>query len=445
MHRKFILIAIGVALAIGLAAITGNISLGTAKTENAAAVETATVTRAPLRQSIECTGRVVSNLDVEIKCEASGRVIQLPYDVSDAVKQGDLVLEVDPVEAQRAVQQAEASLAASEARLAQAEADLAVAEKNEVAEKLRADAALKTARANYADAGAKAQRDQDLLAKKHVSVEEAETTRTAAARAAEDIRAAQAQVEAAQAMALQVEAKRQAIRLAKAQIASDRVGVDLAKERLSKTRVVAPIDGVISARTVQIGQVISSGISNVGGGTTALTISDLSRIFVLASVDESDVGEVRLDQRAIVTADAFPKERFEGQVVRIASKGVNTANVVTFEVKLEVTGENRSLLKPEMTANVEIVIAEKADALAVPLRALIRKGPQRLLVVRNESGDQETAVETGISDGVSTEIVSGVREGATVVLQADEAESRWRAQEQEDRNRRGGMMPPPPR
>jgi HlyD family secretion protein len=81
-------------------------------------------------------------------------------------------------------------------------------------------------------------------------------------------------------------------------------------------------------------------------------ISDLSRVFVLAAVDESDIGQVRPGQRVKVTVDAFRNREFAGEVARIAPRGVNVSNVVTFEVKLEVTARDKDLLRPEMTANV---------------------------------------------------------------------------------------------
>ena len=178
---------------------------------------------------------------------------------------------------------------------------------------------------------------------------------------------------------------------------------------------------------MQKGQIISSGISNVGGGTTVLTLSDLSRIFVLASVDESDIGKVLVGLPVDVTADAYPGKQFTGKVERIAPKGVNTSNVVTFEVKIEVLGKGKALLKPEMTANVEILVAQKDDALIVPAEAVSRKGRQQIAVVANDDGTtEERPVKTGISDGARLEITEGLKEHETVLVREAEAESKWR-------------------
>src|SRR5439155_4332181 len=113
---------------------------------------------------------------------------------------------------------------------------------------------------------------------------------------------------------------------------SDKVALANARQQRDYTTVTAPMDGVVSALNVQIGVIIASGITNVAGGTTIMTLSDLSHVFVLASVDESDIGTIVVDQPAIITVDAYPGRQFKGKVVRIATKGVNVTNVVTFEV-----------------------------------------------------------------------------------------------------------------
>jgi len=390
------------------------------------------VTRQEILQNVECTGRVVSNLDVEIKCKASGQIIGLPFDVSDKVSKGDLLLEIDPVDQARNLQQVEATLAASNARLAQARANLAASEKSLSAEMARASAALASANARAQDAEAKATRDAALLEQKHVSIEEAESSRTNAVEARASVGTAQAQLASVEAQREQLEADRQAVRLAEVQITSDEAALALAKQRLAETKVVAPIDGVVSARLVQIGQIVSSGISNVGGGTSVMTVSDISRMFILAAVDESDIGEVREGHKSKITVDAFPGEEFTGTVVRIASKGTNVSNVVTFEVKIEVESENKTLLKPEMTANVSISVAASENALTAPIRAISRKGKDAFITVVTGEGpaekQEQIPVKTGINDGVRIELTEGGKEGDRVLLVRSDEESRWRNQ-----------------
>lgn len=390
-------------------------------------ITTAKIEKGDLRQEVACTGKVVSNLDVEIKCRASGQIIKLPFDVSDTVKKGDLLLELDPIDQQRIVQQREATLSASEARLAQAKSTLVAAEKNLEADRAMAAASVASAQARANDAAAKARREEQLFAKKYSSEEGVETAQTTAMQAEQDYRTALAQVEALKAQEAELETRRQEIKLAEAQVENDKIALSLAKLQLDYTSVYSPIDGVVSARSVQIGQIIASGINNVGGGTAALKLSDVSRIFILAAVDESEIGSVQIGQPAEITVDAFPGKRFSGRVDRIAAEGVNLQNVVTFEVRIEVESENKSLLKPMMTTNVNIVIADKSDVLTIPYNAVAREKGKTFAVMAKADGTagDKVPVELGITDGSAYEVVSGVNEGDTVTVQRADADSEW--------------------
>jgi HlyD family secretion protein len=200
------------------------------------------------------------------------------------------------------------------------------------------------------------------------------------------------------------------------------------------------MDGVVSALNIQKGNIISSGITNVGGGTTIMTLSDLSRIFILASVDESDIGHVALDQDVNITADAYAGRTFKGKVVRIATKGVNVSNVVTFEVKIEVLDDAKRLLKQEMTANVQIVAAQRDDVVLVPAQAVSRKQGEVHATVVTESGrTEERTVKLGLNDGDNWEVLEGLKEGEVVQLKP-EAQSRWRGDQQRPPNMGFGPM-----
>ncbi len=421
------LVIAAVVIAAVAAGVRWWMNSATASDEAAAPESTASVTRGPLRETVGCPGRVVSNLDVEIKCRASGQVTKLPFDISDAVKEGDLVLELDPVDQQRMVQQSEAALSASKARLAQAVATLAVAQADLEAAKQRTAATVQGAEARAIDADSKAKREKQLLEKKYSSTELVETAQTTAVQAEQNLKTAQSEVSSLKAQELDLETKRQAINLCKAEVDSDTIALGLAQRQLGYTSVYSPITGFVAMRTVQIGQIISSGISNVGGGTTVLTISDLSHIFILGSVDESNIGSVELGQPAEITADAFPRKRFTGTVNRIATKGLNLQGVVTFEVRIEVLDENKTLLKPEMTGNITIVIADKSDVLLVPVTAISRNKGDTVVTLKNADGtvEEDHGVETGITDGVNTEVTGGLNEGDMVVVRRPEDESRW--------------------
>jgi HlyD family secretion protein len=388
---------------------------------------TAVVAKGNIFQAVASTGRVVSNLDVEIKCKASGQIIELPYDVSQAVKKDALIVQVDPIDQQRAVRQAEVALAQSQAKLAQAKQNLTIAEQTLANNREKVAAQIRSAEAAASDARDKAKRRRELFEQKLTSPEELQTTETAVTTAEAALRNAQLAKDDLKTQELGLDVKREDVKLSEAQVENDQIALTNMKQRLADTTVTAPVDGVVSVLNVQRGQIIASGVTNVGGGTPVMILSDLSRIFVLASVDESDIGKVQLDQAVNVTADAFPGTRFRGKVVRIATKGVNISNVVTFEVKVEVVSENKSLLKPEMTANVSIVSASKQDVLTVPANALTRKQGKTFATVQKQGGAaEERAVETGLTDGQNWEVLSGLSEGETVVFKKDEPQSRWR-------------------
>jgi multidrug efflux pump subunit AcrA (membrane-fusion protein) len=403
-----------------------------------ASLATAKVERGSIFQAVASTGRVVSNLDVEIKCRASGQVITLPFDVSDEVKQGDLLLQLDPTEQQRNVSQREVSLTIAQARLAQARQNLLVAEQEVVTARERAQANLTAAEGRAREAMERAERRRQLLAQQLGSKEDYEAAETAAIIAAAEVSQARAALAEVKTKELALEVRREDVKLAEASLADAQIALDLANQLLSYTTVTAPIDGVVSSLSTQVGAIIASGVTNVGGGTTIMTISDLSRVFLLAAVDESDIGSVELGQPVDITLDAYPGRRFRGEVVRIATKGVNVNNVVTFEVKIEVKSKDKQLLKPEMTGNVQIISAQKEDVLTIPMAAVQRREGRQVVTVVNADGTtQDVPVKVGLSDGEKYEVLEGLSEGQTVQYRAGEDLSRWRA----DNRPRMGMFP----
>lgn len=400
------------------------------------AVTTATVARGNLFQAVSCTGRVVSNLDVEIKCKASGQIIDLPYsDVSQAVTKDSLIVQIDPIDQQRAVRQAEVELEQSQARQAQAEKNLAMAQQNLVTATERNAQQIKSTQSLSRDAAAKAKRRRELFEQKLTSPEELQAAETLATQAETEYQNALIAQKELKTQEITIEVKKKDVELAKAVVENDQIALETAKQRLADTTVTAPMDGVVASLTVQRGQIIASGVTNVAGGTTIMTLSDLSRIFVLASVDESDIGKVAPGQEVLITADAFAGTRFRGKVARIATKGVNVSNVVTFEVKVEVTSENKSKLKPEMTANVQIVAAEAKDVLLVPAAGVTRKAGKMTAMLKKNGTTEEREVTVGLTDGEKYEVTRGLAEGDVVVLRKDEQQSRWRE---------GGGGPRPP-
>jgi HlyD family secretion protein len=396
------------------------------------AAGTSTVTRGPLIESVVSTGTVASNLDVPIKVQASGVITQLGpadrtkmFDVGDTVKAGDLLIAIDPVDEKRLYDEANARVQISEAQLEEARLTLVVAQEQLAQAKQTANANLQSAEAALADDQAKAARRKELLAQKLDTQEDYDTAADTAAQAQATLENAKVAVEQLETQAHMVDIKAQDVSLAAAQLNSDKVALDEAKQQWDYCTVFAPMDGVITTLSIQKGTIISSSVSVVGG-TAGMVLSDLSHIFILADVDESEIGAVKKDQDVDIKADSYPGVHFSGKVFRIAPQGVNTSNVVTFEVKIEVTSKNKNLLLPQMTADVNIIQQRKQDVLQVPISAVQRKDKKQVVTIQNADGTtKEQEVALGITDGADYEVLSGLNEGDNVVLYRGAGDSRW--------------------
>ncbi len=487
-------IILGVVFLGGLGAGTYYWTRSDAKKDDPAIV-LGKVERGSIQQAVATIGKVVSNLDVDIKCKASGTVIKLPFYVSDSVNVGDIVCEIDQRDMKRVMDQATVTLDSANAKLASAGDDLAIAERTLNTDSDRAQATMESAEAAAKDARTKADRVKELFAKKLASQEELDTAETTATQAQSNLVGCQIKMEELKTQEKALDVQRENVILAEGEVKADQIALDIATDAFNDCIVKAPVCAttqpvgehipphwVVTARTVQTGMIIASGVSNVGGGTTIMTLSDLSRIFVLASVDESDIGKIRIDQPATITVDAYPSTQFVGKVVRIARKGVNTQNVVTFEVKIEVLGatrpkvsasqpgtagkpladatreggrddrqskstqparasadsllavgslipENKSLLMPEMTASVEVTTAERENALLIAAEAVSRQAGQMYVSVPGATDDapERKPVDVGIlsNDGLQYELLAGLSEGDQVILRGGMSEGKW--------------------
>jgi HlyD family secretion protein len=364
-------------------------------------------------------------------------VVGLPFtDVSQVVKKDDVLVQIDPTDVQRALDQAQVTLQQAQSKEKeseqlekQAEDDLATATET-------ADANITAAQIKADNLQKSADRQKQLLDKNLAAPQDYETAQTDAATAQNDLRLAMIAKEQLTSQQVALEVKKLDIELAKEQVALDQSLYDVAKLNLSYCTVTAPMDGVISAITVHKGDMMQSALSNVSGGVSVMTISDLSQMFLLADVDESDIGGIAAGQPVSITADSFPGVRFRGNVVRVATQGVNTSNVVTFEVKIEVTSPNKTMLKPSMTTNVTILEASKKNVVMVPMQAVTHKqGKSYLTLVKADGSNEDREIETGINDGSNIEVSSGLAAGEVVLVHKNLADSRWTAGNQ---GRNGG-------
>jgi multidrug efflux pump subunit AcrA (membrane-fusion protein) len=396
----------------------------TAMLAAATPTETAAVTRTTVEKSVESAGKVVSNLDVDIKCRAGGPVAKLPVDISQTVKTGDLLCQLDPTDEQLAVNVAEKTLDQSKAKRDQAILAYQQATLNLETTRSKAFAALESAKVKAANLQSKADRQKELVAQKLGSEEDYETAQTDAAAAKADAESAQQAVNELKQQELQLQSKKLDQETAEAQYESDKFNLDTQKQQLEYTTVISPMDGTVSALSVQIGSMVQSGVGGFSGGTTIMTLSDLSHIYVMATVDQSDIGGITLGQPARVEVDSFPNRAFVGKVVRIATTGVNTSNVVTFEVKVEVTDKDKSLLRPQMTGTVTIIEDSRKDVLAVPTAAVEHRAGQTFVKL---SDGKEQQVKLGLDGGEIVEVISGLKDGDKVRMQTLELPTRWKA------------------
>ncbi len=251
---------------------------------------------------------------------------------------------------------------------------------------------------------------------------------------------------------------------AKANYESSEAALQRAERNLSYTIITSPIDGIVISRDVEEGQTVASGFET----PTLFTIAaDLTQMQVIADVDEADIGGVREGQRVTFTVDAYPNDTFEGTVKQIrlgessdssSSSSSSSSTVVTYEVVI--TAPNPDLkLKPRLTANVTIYTLDRQGVLCVPARAL-RFQPEAPLVsatdvvqdcdaehkVWTRSGNVFTAhpVEIGITNGTSTEILSGIAEGTTIVTEAVLSNNNTATEAASESGERSPFMPGPP-
>lgn len=381
--------------------------------EEEPALRTVRVERGNLEVTASSSGKVEADRMVEVKSRASGEIIELPVEPGTVVQAGDLLVRLDPVDEDRNVEEARVAAAASEARVSQARASLAAA------------------RAGAEEAREKLARRASAHASGLVSDEELRAARTAADVADRAVDQREADLLSAQ-----------------SDLTRSRLAIDEAERRREETVIKAPVDGTVLAVNVDRGAIIASGISNVGGGTSLLTLADLSRLLVTVKLDEAQIGTVRKGQEARIRVDAHPEIMFRGVVERVSPLGVTEANIVTFDVRVLVTDRRAGLLRPGMSTDVEIVTDHREDVLLLPSSALRRlprgrsgaegagfsrrgtrdselpgmatdsmprRAPRTRAVVELVGGDTRIVV-VGASNGSMAVIEEGLDEGAEVAV-----------------------------
>ena len=334
--------------------------------------QTATVTRGPITQAVTATGTLNPVVNVQVGSQVSGNIAKLFVDFNSQVKAGQVVAQIDPALFQATVTQAEGDLANTQA-------------------------ALELARVN-------AKRTQDLFARKTSS-----------------------QADLDQAMAN--------LHQAEANVKIKQGALDKAKADLEHCTITSPIDGVVISRNVDVGQTVAASLQ---APIIFQIANDLTKMQIDSNVAEADVGVLEVGQDVDFTVDAFPMRTFHGKVVQVRNAPITVQNVVTYDTVIGVSNPDLKL-KPGMTANVSIVIAHKVNVLQIKNAALRyrpaeatpgevrarsparggagreQRTSERTVYVVSGGGPQPVQIKTGISDGVVTEVIEGLKEGDLVV------------------------------
>ena len=333
------------------------------KKEEKVSFETVKVEKNNIHTSITATGTIEPVTSVTVGTQVSGIVSKLYVDYNSVVKKGQVIAELDRTNLISELNTAKANLASSESSMAYE-------------------------KANY-------NRYKTLYDKGLVSADEYESALLSYRKAMED-----------------VNAKRESVKKA--------------QTNLGYATITSPIDGVVLSKSVEEGQTVAASFNTPELFSIAQDLTDMR---VIADIDEADIGGVKEGQRVSFTVDAFPDDHFEGQVTQVRQQATTESNVVTYEVVI--SAPNKDLkLKPGLTANVTIFTMEKNDVMAVPSKAL-RFIPTEALLEKGQTisdceGDHKVwtlenntfkahKVEIGTSNGVMTEIISGIPEGMEIL------------------------------
>ena len=334
------------------------------KKESKVTFETAKVERQDIHTTITATGTIEPVTSVTVGTQVSGIVSKLYVDYNSVVKKGQVIAELDKTNLISELNTSKANLASAQSSLSYEQA-------------------------NY-------NRYKTLYEKGLVSADEYESAR------------------------LSYDKARQ-------QVATSRESVQKAQTNLGYATITSPIDGVVLSKSVEEGQTVAASFNTPELFTIAQDLTDMR---VIADIDEADIGGVKEGQRVTFTVDAFPDDKFEGSVTQVRQQATTSSNVVTYEVVISAPN-NDLKLKPGLTANVTIYTMEKNGILAVPAKAL-RFTPNEALLQKDQKIDDVEApakvwtlegntfkahkVEIGTSNGMLTEILSGISEGTEVLV-----------------------------
>ena len=372
--------------------------------------------RGPLSAAVSASGTLSALVTVQVGSQISGQIRDIRVDFNSEVKKDQVIARLDPETFESRVAQAEADLKAAESAADVARGSLAVRQ-----------AEIGKARIALADAQRTLERKRTLVQQAFISAAELDTAQAGGDTAQEQLRLAQADLAVTQSQ----------LASAQAQIAQRQAGLKQARLDLDRTIIRSPVDGVVISRNVDVGQTVAASFQ----APVLFTIArNLRQMEVNVAVDEADVGRVKAGQKMRFSVDAFPGERFTGQVTQIRKAPVSNNNVVTYSVMARVDNPELKLL-PGMTASARILTEERQDALKLPNEALRFRPvqsdgtPIKLEVRSRDEGPgipgrvwllktdkpEPVNVRLGVSDGKATEMLKGeLQAGQEIILGVEE-------------------------
>jgi HlyD family secretion protein len=365
-----------------------------------------------ITEYVTANGKVQPETEVKISPEVSGEIIEINIEEGDNVKKGDLLLRIKPDTYISIKERAEASLNSAKAQYANAKARL------------------EQTRSRFKKAKRDFERNEELWEEKTISEAEYEASLSS-------YEVAEAELEAA----------KQSVHSARYSVESARASLNEAEENLQKTRIYAPMSGIVSRLNVEVGETVVG--TKQMAGTELLRIADLERMEVKVDVNENDIIKVELHDTAEVEIDAYLGRLFKGVVTEIAHsasiEGASTDQVTSFDVKIHllkqsyeelVTSNNPYPFRPGLSATVDIMTENKNDILSVPIQAVTTRASDKKNKEKPDDELQEviftvqadsvkmSLVETGIQDKEYIEIITGTDTTDKVVIAPYRAISR---------------------
>ncbi len=440
-QRTFVII--GVVLIAAIVLLTIAISQWTTQNSAVQNIETTVVRRGTLIASVNATGTLSPVREAQLAFGTTGALIKLEVKPGDLVKAGQIAATLDTRELELQLAQAEASLAAAQARLDQIKnpspADVAAAQA-QVASAEAALAQLKNPNPNdvlmakadlekAAAAVARAQADYDriggasnpmiamlpqALALQQATLDYQKAQAAFNARfnpSDSQIKQAQAAVEQARAQLARVtNPNPNDLKSAQASVDQARAARDLARVRLDYAIIKAPFDGMVTHVDVDLG-------STVPAGRAVLAIADVSEYRVKLNIDETEIAKIKVGQDVTITLEAYPGVTISAKVTDVASNATMVQGVVNYVVTVSLSPNQAVPLKLGMTADANILIANRENVLIVSNRAIRAAGNGRYVtILREDKTTQEVEVKTGMANEQETEIVSGLSEGQVAII-----------------------------